>query len=758
MKKSKKTISKSIKQRWIYTYLLVLFVPLIISLLVFDSNIHFIEKQMKTEGETVLRWGSSELGAWQQSCYTILDKVIDNNDIYRIINSFDNNYDKTIIKGYLELYRKYSDSVKSVSILVPDQNWVASSETYSNIYLNYLIYKNDGYQGDYDSWKRLFQSYYKGDFIVLPMSSSNELLYMTSINYSEGEKYFNLIVSLNSQFVGHTINSFLPSENAEFFIIENDKIVFSFSPGSKTGEILKSDYNDLYTFIDGSEYVFFKSNDLFENLELCYIVPKKEYLSNVNKQITGVVISITFCVVFGIFLIALFVKKNYSPISSIINELPVKSSILKDEYAYIYDSVKDIVSKNKNMQSQLKKQNDLVRNNILVKLVKQGVTNVIPQGKMLEDYGIYFIGERYATIMFYLEDVSKLFIEENISEHEQIELSVVIIDNIVSELAQKYGVGYMLDIDNALVFLMNFEDCKEESTILSELRQLCEQAKSAIYANFDIRFTVSISSVHTGYSEMKLCLVDCITAMEYRLIKGLDSIIEYAEVSDNDSFEYQYSIKDEQRLINSILAGDYEQSQKIAEAVINKNIDDVNSIKCIKLLVFDIMGTMYKAIDEMHITEQRSQLRLIVENIIDCTTMEEIRDEINDILSVLCNGANDIKDSAQNIIVRHVIEYIDANYQDISLSVAMLAENNGITPNYLSKIFKDVTGERLLYYIHNIRLNKAKEILLNERSLTVEQIANRVGYSNTATFNRTFLKFEGVSPTKWLERNSRAED
>ena len=99
-------------------------------------------------------------------------------------------------------------------------------------------------------------------------------------------------------------------------------------------------------------------------------------------------------------------------------------------------------------------------------------------------------------------------------------------------------------------------------------------------------------------------------------------------------------------------------------------------------------------------------------------------------------------------------EFIQTHYQEDSLSVAAMADQFGITPNYLSKIFKEVTGERLLNFIHGIRLEKAKELLMQEPGMTVEEVANMVGYNNTATFNRIFLKFENVPPKKWLERNS----
>ena len=101
---------------------------------------------------------------------------------------------------------------------------------------------------------------------------------------------------------------------------------------------------------------------------------------------------------------------------------------------------------------------------------------------------------------------------------------------------------------------------------------------------------------------------------------------------------------------------------------------------------------------------------------------------------------------------------MNENYAEELLSVAYIADKFGLTPNYLSHIFKESTGEKFLDYIHKVRIENAKEILRTNTKDTVETIARQVGYNNISTFNRAFLKQEGLYPTKWAEKNRSANN
>ncbi|MNG34810.1 Arabinose operon regulatory protein [compost metagenome] len=73
-----------------------------------------------------------------------------------------------------------------------------------------------------------------------------------------------------------------------------------------------------------------------------------------------------------------------------------------------------------------------------------------------------------------------------------------------------------------------------------------------------------------------------------------------------------------------------------------------------------------------------------------------------------------------------------------------------MTPQYLSTFFKKHQGQNLLDYITTKRIQQAK-LLMQNKELTIVQIAQKVGYNNDVVFIRAFKKVEGVTPGKYRE-------
>lgn len=87
-------------------------------------------------------------------------------------------------------------------------------------------------------------------------------------------------------------------------------------------------------------------------------------------------------------------------------------------------------------------------------------------------------------------------------------------------------------------------------------------------------------------------------------------------------------------------------------------------------------------------------------------------------------------------------------YSDQNLCISFIAGEIDKHPNYISRVFKEQTGEGIGEYINRVRVEKAKELIVQGK-LTPEEIAKKVGYSNLRTFYRAFKKIEGVTPGKY---------
>lgn len=98
-----------------------------------------------------------------------------------------------------------------------------------------------------------------------------------------------------------------------------------------------------------------------------------------------------------------------------------------------------------------------------------------------------------------------------------------------------------------------------------------------------------------------------------------------------------------------------------------------------------------------------------------------------------------------------IINYIEANYSNHDLNVRLIAEEFGISANYLSAYFKKQTGESLSDYITKHRIKISKK-LLNE-NLLVKEVAYHSGFSDSNVYIRAFKKFEGVTPSQYRLKN-----
>ena len=87
---------------------------------------------------------------------------------------------------------------------------------------------------------------------------------------------------------------------------------------------------------------------------------------------------------------------------------------------------------------------------------------------------------------------------------------------------------------------------------------------------------------------------------------------------------------------------------------------------------------------------------------------------------------------------------------DHTLSVRQLAAQSGCTADYLSHLFREVTGEALIGCLNRLRMERAAR-LLRETTLAVKEVAWACGFAAPSYFIRTFRHHHGVTPKQWRE-------
>ncbi|MGV2795133.1 helix-turn-helix domain-containing protein, partial [Clostridium perfringens] len=88
---------------------------------------------------------------------------------------------------------------------------------------------------------------------------------------------------------------------------------------------------------------------------------------------------------------------------------------------------------------------------------------------------------------------------------------------------------------------------------------------------------------------------------------------------------------------------------------------------------------------------------------------------------------------------------IENHYMN-DLSLDHLAELMKLHPNYISSLFKKVTGATFVNYLNAFRIKEAQKLLGTHRHLSVSEFGRRVGFENKHYFTKVFKKYSGITP------------
>ncbi|MBB6730920.1 AraC family transcriptional regulator [Cohnella zeiphila] len=101
--------------------------------------------------------------------------------------------------------------------------------------------------------------------------------------------------------------------------------------------------------------------------------------------------------------------------------------------------------------------------------------------------------------------------------------------------------------------------------------------------------------------------------------------------------------------------------------------------------------------------------------------------------------------------VRLALLTIETEFGNPDLTLGLLAKKLGLTPNYVSALFRTETGQTFTWHLSRIRIERAKT-LLRETNLKIFQVGRQVGLADQAYFSRLFKRTVGISPNDYRAR------
>lgn len=152
-----------------------------------------------------------------------------------------------------------------------------------------------------------------------------------------------------------------------------------------------------------------------------------------------------------------------------------------------------------------------------------------------------------------------------------------------------------------------------------------------------------------------------------------------------------------------------------------------------KAIEYDVRGFLLKPINKEKLEQALTKVLI------------ELNKDAESLNSIALENA---KSMSKEQIIDCVEHYIKENFKT-EIRISDIADYMGFTPDYISHLFKKHKRESPIKYLTTLRINYAKQLLINNPELDVGVIGEMAGYSDPTYFSKVFRKQVGVYPSQY---------
>lgn len=199
------------------------------------------------------------------------------------------------------------------------------------------------------------------------------------------------------------------------------------------------------------------------------------------------------------------------------------------------------------------------------------------------------------------------------------------------------------------------------------------------------------------------------------------------------------------KLLFAMEIGDLSAIERICNEIAIRMIDENYSENIIKKNFIQIISSLLNKLMYEY-QDIRETLSNVFSRVFEIENQPKIRALLSFVNSLLAEILEKMDVKNTDVLVKKMINLIERNY-DKNIKLETLSKVLNYNRAYLGKLFKDYTGEHFNTYLDKVRIDKAKNLLL--QGLKVYQVAERIGFSNVDYFHSKFRKYEGMSPSTY---------
>lgn len=766
-----KVRGRSMLKYYLFTYCVVLFIPLFILCVYYMCVITAIGEDDVQLRKNELKHASRLIDTTLTNLSYLGDSLVGN----LAVNTFTSTTDALSYPNVWKI-KELQQSLPNLYQVDPSVFDYFIFFDKSKLVLNkQIVYKYDDFYnlylrkkciGSYEEWlsdigrQNLTYGLHSMETYIYKQTSEKNMLIYTRplITYSDVSNHSAVYIMIEDQVLDSQMPT-LPPNSMQYITDLGDNVIYCRQNGDTflmeetmaavNQALLEDDkVQEAKLRLYGEDFVILRHVSAQSGFTYYMVCPK----TIINQRMVSTMLSLTVCVLLaaavGMFLSCFMSIRNATPINNILKEVSRTSEQFGD-YQSVFSSLKTtfhyLVNTNSNLAETLEDQKRYIRNAFINRLLYKNYGSDEEYSKIAGYIGLEYKDRSFCVVIFHFCMGSMDPAGLELINSCVISLLEVIECVLPGSLCCNTG-------DGQVVLLMNLpladQACYRKVTEKALLRVKEEMPANIMEKIFAYGGNVvsRLSDIYTSYNNASYMFWNEREQIE-------NTVIWYTENTGNIPAYPPADIS--AKLSHYVAAGDGKSLHDELESIMKTYIIDNDlPVYLQHMLLNELQIVMFRILSQIDIeeAEYRKYYDQLEENY-NASLTAQITTTLN-LYRDVCQYMHDRKQETDfSALIPAIVSYIDSGYGDSCLSLTSVADTFHISEPYLSSTFKQIVGIKFSSYVERVRIDKAKDFL-KTTSMPVGEIAERVGYYSANSFCRAFKRVTGISALEYRRKDS----
>ncbi|MEF2244014.1 MULTISPECIES: helix-turn-helix domain-containing protein [unclassified Paenibacillus] len=472
--------------------------------------------------------------------------------------------------------------------------------------------------------------------------------------------------------------------------------------------------------------------------------PVKDEIGPMTSAVEQWIRTMLMILILGGVLIFAALYYNYSPIRKLVQ-------LAEHYWGKAEDKINDLelvrtfmhraVEKNRQLDEQMNENRYVIKQHMLLELLKGEIESLEEWNLEAEEIGIPFLHSHCICVLVveYGEHNNKL------KQTLQTEIEKRMSGDIQ---------GYCRDTLDGQKLIVILAVNPEGDLLKHWLQQLHLDLQHQSFR----QLVIGVGNTYEGLQHAGRSWIEASTAVDYKLIKGSNKVIYFEELGLEETDSFHYPQQGIDRLKLQIKQGQTDQVSETITKITQEISQYRTTLVVARCYCYDLITAIKNTVHE--ITLEHPELHIEFPDIwslMDFTTVEELSSLMIDACVNLTTTIQQAIPHKKDQMMNEMTKYVQMHATQYHFSIQQMADDFHVSTSYLSRYYKEKTGSTLSELVNQIRIDEAKK-MLREKDCPVKDIIQQVGYADPSSFTRKFKALVGLTPGEYRRLNSSSGD